>query len=172
MLIYLTRYNTGDRLNIKISFYRHRDSHYKDEAGWRPSHLYNGNTYIRKDVLCIKMAHWMFISFYLTSICWIGSWHTSTEKTKTHLSYTENNKSIINEKTVMNDNEIRHFFMLHHKSHIFLFQILSCNSWSQPISVASEPKSAFLGWYQHPNRIYWTPGAPFTYMVKFQSQHG
>ena len=48
----------GARLNIKMSSYQYRYSHYKDKTVSRPSYHYNGNTYIWKDSLYIETGPW------------------------------------------------------------------------------------------------------------------
>ena len=54
----------GGRLNIKMSSYQYRDSHYKDETVSRLSHLYDGNLYTKKDVLYIETGPWKLLPLW------------------------------------------------------------------------------------------------------------
>ena len=45
---------SGDRLNIKMTSYRFRDSHHKDKTVSRPSCLYDKHIFTRKGGMCLE----------------------------------------------------------------------------------------------------------------------
>ena len=44
----------GGRLNLEMSPYKHRNSHYKDKTAVRPPYLYNGNLIFGKTVFILR----------------------------------------------------------------------------------------------------------------------
>ena len=53
--------NQGPRLNIEMTSYQYRDSHYKDKTVSRQSYLHNGNSHTWKDRLYIETGPRAFI---------------------------------------------------------------------------------------------------------------
>ena len=52
----------GAHLNIKMSSYQYKDSHYKDKMVSWPSYLYNGNCHTWKDGLYIERQPWICLT--------------------------------------------------------------------------------------------------------------
>ena len=61
----------GDRSNIKMSSYQHRDSHYKDTTVSRPSYLYNRNPPrpVKTVVILRRASESTILSFFVYSHC-------------------------------------------------------------------------------------------------------
>ena len=53
-IVWVKNTGQGDHFNIIISFFKYRNSHWKNNTVSRPSYLNNGNPYTRKNGLYIK----------------------------------------------------------------------------------------------------------------------